>query len=128
MRRIQRGLTEDQLLEQQIEAARERRFLKAMALKSQIGLTDDERHSLAQMLPGVDKDSGGSWKELNPKQLHDLICMLDGYLLIRELISQRPPVIPTLGTYAAGQTYTTGTYTTSHTHAIPPYTFTKVHE
>lgn len=72
-----------------IEEVRHRRFLKAMALKDAIGLTDDERHELAQMVMGVDKDDGGSWKELNPKQLHDLITMMEGYAYLTHLFSQR---------------------------------------
>jgi hypothetical protein len=44
----------------------------------QLGLTKEERYELAQLLPGVDKDDGGSWKDLNPKQLHDLITMMEG--------------------------------------------------
>lgn len=72
-----------------IEETRLRRFKKAMALKEQLGLTPDERHSLAQILPGVDKDDGGSWKDLDPKQLHDLITMMEGYVYITYLLMQR---------------------------------------
>lgn len=72
-----------------IDEIRQRRFLKAMAMKDEIGLTEEERHSLAQMIPGVDKDDGGSWKELNPKQLGTLLNYMDGYLYISELLSQR---------------------------------------
>lgn len=72
-----------------IEEVRQRRFHKAMALKEQLGLTDDERHELAQLLPGVDKDDGGSWKNLPPKQLHELITMMEGYAFISYLMSQR---------------------------------------
>lgn len=72
-----------------IEEIRTRRFRKAMALKEEIGLNDDERHELAQLLIGVDKDDGGSWKDLNPKQLHDLICFMEGWSYINFLFSQR---------------------------------------
>ena len=72
-----------------IEEARLRRYRKAMALKDELGLTDDERHELAQLLPGVDKDDGGSWKDLNPKQLHDLITMMEGFAFITYLRMQR---------------------------------------
>lgn len=60
-----------------------------MALKEDLHLTTDERHELAQMLIGVDKDDGGSWRVLNPKQLHDLITMMEGYILISHLFQQR---------------------------------------
>ena len=72
-----------------IEEVRQRRFLKAMALKEQIGLTKEERHELAQLIPGVDKDDGGSWKDLNPKQLHDLITMMEGWVFIEHILMQR---------------------------------------
>lgn len=72
-----------------VEEIRIRRFHKAMAMKDQIGLTTDERHELAQMIPGVDKDDGGSWVDLNPKQLGVLLNYMDGYLYISELLSQR---------------------------------------
>jgi hypothetical protein len=113
MRRIRRGeLTQDELLEQQIEEARQRRFLKAMALKTAIGLSDEERHSLAQMIPGVDKDQGGSWKDLNPRQLSILINMLEGYVLIAALINQRPVQVYTAA--PGGFQASSG----SHTHSI----------
>jgi len=60
-----------------------------MALKEQIGLTTEERHELALMLPRVDKDDGGSWKELDNDQLHDLITMMEGYVWITYLMTQR---------------------------------------
>ena len=69
--------------------ARTNRYRKAMALKEQLGLTDDERHELAQMLPRVDKDDGGSWKELDSDQLHDLITMMEGYIWISYMMMQR---------------------------------------
>jgi hypothetical protein len=78
-----------QLEEEAVEEVRQRRFKKAMALKEQLGLTDDERHELAQLINGVDKDEGGSWKDLPPKQLHDLITMMEGFAFISYLISQR---------------------------------------
>ena len=60
-------------------------FRRAMAMADEIGLNDDKRHSLALMIPGVDKDGAGSWKELDAKQLHDLNCMLDGWVWITHL-------------------------------------------
>lgn len=65
------------------------RYRKAMALKEQIGLTTEERHELALMLPRVDKDDGGSWKELDNDQLHDLITMMEGYIWISYMMMQR---------------------------------------
>lgn len=69
--------------------ARSNRYYKAMALKEQLGLTDDERHSLAQMLPRVDREDGGSWKELDSDQLHDLITMMEGYIWITHMMMER---------------------------------------
>lgn len=68
---------------------RDRRYRKAMALKEDLSLTKEERYSLAQMLPGVDKDYGGSWKELDSDQLHDLITMMEGYIWITHMMMQR---------------------------------------
>jgi len=72
-----------------IEEIRQRRFKKAMALKEELGLTKEERHELAQLLPGVDKDDGGSWKDLNPKQLHDLITMMEGFVYLTHIFQNR---------------------------------------
>lgn len=69
------------------------RYKKAMALKDDLGLTDEERYSLAQMLPRVDKDYGGSWKQLDSDQLHDLITMMEGYIWITYLMIQRPDFV-----------------------------------
>ena len=63
------------------------KFTRAMAFAKEIGLSDDMRYELARMIPGVDKDDGGSWKKLDGKQLHDLNCMLDGYVWITHLKS-----------------------------------------
>jgi hypothetical protein len=65
------------------------KFRYAMQLKEDLGLTKAERYELAQMIPGVDKDYGGSWKELNAKQLHDLITMMEGYAYITYMMGQR---------------------------------------
>ena len=69
--------------------ARERRYRKAMALKEDLGLTKEERYSLAQMIPGVDKDYGGAWKELDTDQLHDLITMMEGFIWITHMMMER---------------------------------------
>lgn len=65
------------------------RYRKAMVLKEELGLDDDERYELARMLPSVDKDDGGSWKELDNDQLHDLITMMEGYIWISYMMMQR---------------------------------------
>ena len=70
-------------------ASRTKRYHKAMALKDEIGLTDEERYSLALLIPGVDKDGDGSWKDLNAKQLHDLITMMEGWVFIEAMRLQR---------------------------------------
>jgi hypothetical protein len=68
---------------------RTNRYRKAMVLKEELGLTTEERHELALMLPRVDKDDGGSWKELDNDQLHDLITMMEGYIWISYMMMQR---------------------------------------
>jgi hypothetical protein len=68
---------------------RTNRYRKAMVLKEQLGLTDEERYSLAQMLPRVDREDGGSWKELDSDQLHDLITMMEGYIWIAHMLMER---------------------------------------
>lgn len=68
---------------------RERRFKKAMAMKESIGLTAYERRELAQMLPSVPSDFEGSWKELDQDQLHELITMMEGYIWITYMLTQR---------------------------------------
>lgn len=68
---------------------REKRFKKAMALKEDLGLTDEERYSLAQMLPATSSEFTGSWKELDQDQLHDLITMMEGYIWITHLMLER---------------------------------------
>lgn len=109
---------EDAALAIQVEDARKRRYSKAMVLKAEIGMSDEERHELARMIPGVDKDDGGSWKELNPKQLNTLLDYLSGYQYIDTLIQQRAYgkfqfVSPGATGYTSG-----GTYTTSHAHGM----------
>jgi hypothetical protein len=68
---------------------RSNRYRKAMVLKEELGMTSEERHELALMLPRVDKDDGGSWKELDEDQLHDLITMMEGYIWISYMMMQR---------------------------------------
>lgn len=68
---------------------RSNRYRKAMVLKEELGLSNDERHELALMLPRVDKDGNGSWKDLDDDQLHDLITMMEGYIWISYMMMQR---------------------------------------
>ena len=72
-----------------VEQKRQNRLRKAFATATDLGFTVEMRHELAQMLPSVDKDDGGSWKELNPMQLHDLITMMEGYIFISHLKGER---------------------------------------
>jgi hypothetical protein len=60
-----------------------------MALKEEIGLTSDERHELASFLFSYREGEEGSWKNLTSRELHDLICFLEGYLFISQLLEQR---------------------------------------
>lgn len=71
------------------DGLRSLRYRKAMVLKEELGLSDEERYELALMLPRVDKDDGGSWKELDSDQLHDLITMMEGYIWITYMMMQR---------------------------------------
>jgi hypothetical protein len=71
-----------------VEEKRQVRLRKAFSLATDLGFTKEQRYELAQMLPGVDKDDGGSWKVLNPKQLHDLITMMEGYVYIRFMLDR----------------------------------------
>lgn len=53
-------------------------------MATDIGLTAEERHELAEFVFGVD---GGSWRELTSSQLEELITMLEGFILISFLRS-----------------------------------------
>jgi hypothetical protein len=70
-------------------ALQERQFRKAMALKDQIGLSREERYSLAQMLHNVSRDFDGSWQDLDSAQLHELITMMEGWVWITHLMLER---------------------------------------
>jgi len=72
-----------------IEEKRQVRLRKAFSMATDIGLDDNDRHELAQMLPQVDKDNGGSWKDLNPMQLHDLITMMEGWVFINHMVQAK---------------------------------------
>lgn len=65
------------------------RAKKAMTMAKEMGLTDEERYELCRMLPGVDPDTGGSWKDLSEEQLHDLLCYLEGFLFIHMIYRNR---------------------------------------
>lgn len=72
-----------------VEQKRQNRLRKAFATATDIGLTRPERHELAQMLSTVDKDSGGSWQQLNPIQLHELINLMEGYIYVKHILDSR---------------------------------------
>lgn len=64
-------------------------FRKLMLLaRSEIGLTDDERHELGEYLLRRDLRS---WSELEPHQVNRLLDACEGYLLIDALKRLRPP-------------------------------------
>lgn len=65
---------------------RRRYLLKAFALADHVGLTKDERHELASM---IGFSESGSWKELDLKQLHDIMMMLEGFAFINFIINSR---------------------------------------
>lgn len=71
----------------------ERMFRLAMALKDEIGLTEDdmgltdeERYELADTIPGVQDPS---WKKLNYDQLHTLLNYMEGFKYILEILARR---------------------------------------
>lgn len=64
------------------EARKSAMFKRAMMYADQLGLTDEMRYDLAGMIPTFKDGDDTSWKSLNEKQLHDLLCMLDGYVYI----------------------------------------------
>ena len=67
------------------------RFKRAMIVAREIGLTKDERHELAQLIPTTDRDFDGSWKRLTEDELEELISLMEGYIYIRYLALMRPP-------------------------------------
>lgn len=67
----------------------EKRFRKAMAVKDDLKLSKDERYQLARWLPTVDDSFDGSWKELTSQELHDIITMMEGFLLINHMFTNR---------------------------------------
>ena len=69
------------------QAEWDKRFKKAMAYAKSPGvkLTKESRYDLARMVPGVDSDGSGSWKDLSTSQLDDLINMLEGFVFITYL-------------------------------------------
>lgn len=62
---------------------------KAFSLSNSLHFTDDERHELALMVVGVDRDGTGSWRDLTMSQLHDLLTMMEGAIYIEHMKSQR---------------------------------------
>jgi hypothetical protein len=54
------------------------RIKRAHVYAMELGLTDEQRYALARMLPGVDPDGPGSWKNLTSEQEHDLLTMIEG--------------------------------------------------
>ena len=65
----------------------DKRFKKAMAYAKSPGikLTKESRYDLAKMIPGVDSDGSGSWKDLSTDQLDDLINFLEGFVYVSYL-------------------------------------------
>lgn len=71
------------------KAGQSQRIKRAHVYAMELGLTDEMRYDLARMLPGIDKDSGGSWKGLTDEQEHDLLTMIEGYIYLKALEQQR---------------------------------------
>lgn len=69
------------------EEQKHRRYLlKAFALADHVGLTKSERRELAAM---IGFSESGSWKELDMKQLHDIMTMLEGFAFVTFIINSR---------------------------------------
>lgn len=58
------------------------RIKRAHVYAMELGMSDEQRYELARMLPGVDPDGDGSWKNLTPEQEHDLLTMIEGYIFM----------------------------------------------
>ena len=69
----------------------EKRRRKLYMLAKQIGLSDDERHALAEYLLRRDITS---WKQLDDAQVCRLLDAIEGWHLISELEAQRTPAPP----------------------------------
>lgn len=69
----------------------DKRLKKAMAYAKSPGvdLSKQDRYDLAKMVPGVDSDGTGSWKDLTERQLDGLLNMLEGYVFITHLRLER---------------------------------------
>lgn len=68
---------------------RHAQFLRAMAVAKELGMSKEDRYSMAEMCPSFDRDRmTGSWKELESEQLTELILMLEGFLLMMHLMLQ----------------------------------------
>lgn len=79
------------------EGARRR---KLYMLAKEIGLSDDERHALAEYLLRRDVDT---WKDLDDAQVCRLLDAIEGWSLISELERQRAAAPPE-GEAAGGAT------------------------
>lgn len=64
------------------------RIKRAHVYAMELGLTDEQRYAIARMIPGVDPDGDGSWKNLTPEQEHDLLTLIEGYIYITALRMQ----------------------------------------
>jgi len=65
-----------------------KRFKKAMILAKELQLSDEDRYDLARVVPTVDQNGDGSWKDLTQTQLDYLLNMLEGYIFITYMKSQ----------------------------------------
>lgn len=64
------------------------RIKRAHVYAMELGLKDEQRYAIARMIPGIDSDTGGSWKNLTPEQEHDLLTMIEGFIFITALRNQ----------------------------------------
>lgn len=61
---------------------------KARTLANDLGLTREERLQLLQWLPYVPEELD-SWKALSERTYHDLITLMEGFLLISHMFNER---------------------------------------
>lgn len=64
------------------------RIKRAHVYAMELGMSDQQRYELALMIPGVDPDDGGSWKNLTPEQEHDLLTMIEGGIYLMAMMNQ----------------------------------------
>jgi hypothetical protein len=74
------------MIDPEEEEKRLRYRKRAFSLADHIGLTKPERRELASL---IGFSESGSWIDLDVKQLHDIMMMLEGFAFVSFIISNR---------------------------------------